>query len=162
MTNHPRRRTLTRRAALQGATAFASLALLPPLAHAQSGQAAAAAKPAAKGTRLVLLGTRGGPGVTPDRSQTASALLVDGVPYLLDCGYGTLRALVQSGMTRDDAYRVVQENAMRAWDEHTDFRARLEADPRVTVPAAALDEAFDLTRSLRNIGPTFDALDAID
>ena len=80
MTNHPRRRTLTRRAALQGATAFASLALLPPLAHAQSGQAAAAAKPAAKGTRLVLLGTRGGPGVTPDRSQTASALLVDGVP----------------------------------------------------------------------------------
>ena len=46
----------------------------------------------------MLLGTRGGPGVTPDRSQTASALLVDGVPYLLDCGYGTLRALVQSGI----------------------------------------------------------------
>jgi adenylosuccinate lyase len=73
-----------------------------------------------------------------------------------------LLALVQSGMTRDDAYRVVQENAMKAWDEHTDFRALLEADSRVTVPVAALDEAFDLTRSLRNIGATFDALDAID
>ena len=73
-----------------------------------------------------------------------------------------LLALVQAGMTRDDAYRVVQENAMKAWDEHSDFRTLLEADSRVTVSAAALDEAFDLTRSLRNIGATFDALDDID
>jgi ribonuclease BN (tRNA processing enzyme) len=50
------------------------------------------------GTRLVLLGTRGGPGVGLDRSQTASAVVVDGVPYLVDCGYGTLRALVASGL----------------------------------------------------------------
>jgi len=50
------------------------------------------------GTRLVLLGTRGGPGVDLDRSQTASAVVVDGVPYLVDCGYGTLRALVASGL----------------------------------------------------------------
>jgi ribonuclease BN (tRNA processing enzyme) len=50
------------------------------------------------GTRLVLLGTRGGPGVGLDRSETASAVVVDGVPYLVDCGYGTMRALVASGM----------------------------------------------------------------
>jgi ribonuclease BN (tRNA processing enzyme) len=49
------------------------------------------------GTRLVLLGTRGGPGVSLDRNQTASAVVVDGVPYLVDCGYGTLRALVAAG-----------------------------------------------------------------
>ncbi len=73
-----------------------------------------------------------------------------------------LLALVQSGMTRDDAYRVVQENAMRAWDDHRDFRGLLDADGRISVSAAVLDEAFDLTRSLRNIGTTFDALDAID
>ena len=73
-----------------------------------------------------------------------------------------LLALVQSGMTRDDAYRVVQENAMKAWDEHTDFRKLLEADSRVRVTKQALDEAFDLTRSLRNIGSTFAALDEID
>lgn len=73
-----------------------------------------------------------------------------------------LLALVQAGMTRDDAYRVVQENAMKAWDEHSDFRGLLEADPRVSVSRAALDDAFDLTRSLRNIGATFDALTDID
>jgi adenylosuccinate lyase len=88
------------------------------------------------------------------RNLWASHGLVFSQPVLL--------ALVQAGMTRDDAYRVVQENAMRAWDEHTDFRSLLEHDARVTVPAAALDAAFDLQRSLQNLGPTFAALDAID
>jgi len=45
-----------------------------------------------------MLGTRGGPGVSVDRSETASAVVVDGVPYLVDCGYGTMRALVASGI----------------------------------------------------------------
>ncbi|HTT06603.1 MAG TPA: MBL fold metallo-hydrolase [Steroidobacteraceae bacterium] len=45
-------------------------------------------------TQLVLLGTRGGPGVDPSRAQTASAVLVAGRPYLIDCGYGALRQLV--------------------------------------------------------------------
>ena len=44
-----------------------------------------------------MLGTRGGPGVSLDRSETASAVVVDGVPYLVDCGYGTMRALVAVG-----------------------------------------------------------------
>jgi ribonuclease BN (tRNA processing enzyme) len=50
------------------------------------------------GTRLVLLGTRGGPGVDPTQAQTASAVVVDGTPYLVDCGYGAVRALVASGI----------------------------------------------------------------
>ena len=54
-----------------------------------------------------------------------------------------LLALVQSGMTRDDAYRIVQRNAMRAWDEGVDFRTLLEADPEVTT-THVLDDAFDL------------------
>ena len=45
----------------------------------------------------------------------------------------------QSGMTRDAAYRVVQRDARPAWEETRPFRAVLEADPEVTLDAAALD-----------------------
>ncbi len=85
----------------------------------------------------------------------------------LDSSFGlvfsqpVLLALVQSGMTRDDAYRVVQDNAMQAWKTSTSFRTLVEADPRVIIDANGLDAAFDLTRSLRNIGAVFEALDAI-
>jgi ribonuclease BN (tRNA processing enzyme) len=54
--------------------------------------------PADEGTKLVLLGTRGGPGVDLVRSQSASAVVVHGVPYLIDCGYGAVRQLVASGL----------------------------------------------------------------
>ena len=70
--------------------------------------------------------------------------------------------LFRSGLTRDDAYRIVQENATRAWDERRSFRELLEADERVTVPASVLDEAFDLARSVRHAGRTVDALDSIE
>jgi len=42
----------------------------------------------------VLLGTRAGPGIDLSRAQTSSAVVVDGRPYLVDCGYGALRQLV--------------------------------------------------------------------
>jgi hypothetical protein len=63
-------------------------------------QNAAAQQPAVAGpdARLVLLGTRGGPGVDLSRSESASAVVVDGVPYVVDCGYGTMRALVAAGI----------------------------------------------------------------
>jgi adenylosuccinate lyase len=73
-----------------------------------------------------------------------------------------LLALVAAGMTRDDAYRVVQRHAMTAWNEGRDFRTLLDADPEVAVPAGVLDKAFSLERSLRNVGAVFDALDALD
>jgi adenylosuccinate lyase len=69
-----------------------------------------------------------------------------------------LLALVAGGMTRDDAYRVVQELALRAWDEGRSFRALLDADERVTVSPEVLDDAFDLGRALRHAGRTVDAL----
>lgn len=72
-----------------------------------------------------------------------------------------LLGLVQAGLTRDDAYRIVQENAARAWDEGRSFRELLDADPRVTVPAGVLDEAFDLARAVRHAGRGVDALDAL-
>jgi adenylosuccinate lyase len=73
-----------------------------------------------------------------------------------------LLGLVQAGLGRDEAYRIVQENAGRAWDEDRSFRELLDADPRVTVPAAVLDDAFDLSRSVRFAGRGVDALDALD
>ena len=86
----------------------------------------------------------------------------------LDASYGlvfsqpVLLAMVASGLSRDDAYRIVQRNAMRSWDEETDFRSLLERDPEVGDAARqALDEAFDLTRSLRHLQVVFDQLDAL-
>ncbi|MEK7426851.1 MAG: adenylosuccinate lyase [Actinomycetota bacterium] len=73
---------------------------------------------------------------------------------------GVLLALVHAGLSRDDAYRIVQSAAMRAWDQNTDFRILLEADPAVAaLDVSALDEAFDLARSLRNVGAVFEAID---
>jgi adenylosuccinate lyase len=73
-----------------------------------------------------------------------------------------LLGLVQAGLTRDDAYRIVQENAGRAWDEDRSFRELLEADPRVSVAPEVLDDAFDLQRSVRFAGRGVDTLDALD
>jgi len=73
-----------------------------------------------------------------------------------------LLALVAAGMPRDTAYRVVQRNAMDAWEQGKDFRSLLEGDPEVTTPAEVLDQAFDLDRALRHAGLVFDHLEAIN
>ncbi len=73
-----------------------------------------------------------------------------------------LLALVASGLPRDDAYRIVQEHAATAWDEGCSFRSLLERDERVVVDQAVLDDAFDLRRSLRNIGSVFDAVVCVE
>jgi adenylosuccinate lyase len=72
-----------------------------------------------------------------------------------------LLALVSGGMERDDAYRIVQDSAMKAWDERRPFREVLEADVRVALSSAQLDEGFSLERSVRNAHRTIDQLDSI-
>ena len=74
-----------------------------------------------------------------------------------------LLALVSAGMTRDDAYRVVQSNAMRVWDEGGDFRTLLEQDEAVTGVAdkVDLDGAFDIDRSHKNAQKILENLEAI-
>ncbi len=85
----------------------------------------------------------------------------------LDAGFGlvfsqpVLLALVQGGLGRDEAYRIVQDNAAQAWREKRSFRELLDADPRVVVAPELLDEAFDLQRSLRHTGAVFVAVDAL-
>ena len=73
-----------------------------------------------------------------------------------------LLALVAAGLSRDDAYRVVQEVAMAAWEGGTSFRSLLEADGRVPLTAEQLDEAFSLERALRNVGSVFEAIEEVE
>ena len=52
----------------------------------------------ANDTELLMLGTAGGPPWRKDRSEPATLLIVDGHPYLIDCGIGTIRRLVEAGI----------------------------------------------------------------
>jgi adenylosuccinate lyase len=68
-----------------------------------------------------------------------------------------LQDLVEKGMSRDDAYKAVQENAMAAWETDTSFRERVAGDARVTkfLDAKALAHTFDLQRQLRFVDAIF-------
>lgn len=79
---------VTRRRFLLGAAAFAAL---PSVSFAQGPR-----------TRLVLLGTGGGPRVTAKgRAKPANLLVVNGVPYVIDCGEGVALQLVRAGVALD-------------------------------------------------------------
>ncbi|HEY8082626.1 MAG TPA: adenylosuccinate lyase, partial [Solirubrobacterales bacterium] len=68
-----------------------------------------------------------------------------------------LTALVESGMTRDDAYRVVQENAQQAWDTGTEFRDLLAE----AAPDLDLDAVFDYDAYLTHLPEIFERLEAL-
>ena len=69
-----------------------------------------------------------------------------------------LLALVDAGLTRDAAYRIVQRNAMAAWDGGGTLLEHLEADPDVALRAETLTECFTAERALRNTAVVFDRL----
>jgi len=71
-----------------------------------------------------------------------------------------LLALVERGMPRDDAYRIVQAAAAAAWDEGKDFKGELQAQPDVArlLSAPDLGALFDPRRYLRNLDVVFDRL----
>lgn len=76
-----------------------------------------------------------------------------------------LLALVDTGITREDAYKIVQRNSMAVWnDVHNavdgpNLRERLEADPECTVSAEKLDEIFDPWDFLTRIDSVFERLE---
>ncbi len=72
-----------------------------------------------------------------------------------------LLALVDQGMIRDDAYRVVQEASKRSWEKGTSLRDEILADPLVKVPVAVIDSAFDVRRAIDGAQLTVNALDTI-
>ncbi len=71
-----------------------------------------------------------------------------------------LLALIESGVERNEAYRLVQVEAMRAWEEELDFRELVRAQPEIALhlDAAALDNVFDLAATIAHIDTVFDRL----
>jgi adenylosuccinate lyase len=65
--------------------------------------------------------------------------------------------LAESGMSREEAYRLVQAHAMRAWREELVFRDLIAADPAITsrLSPEKLAHAFDLNRQLQNVDAIF-------
>jgi ribonuclease BN (tRNA processing enzyme) len=88
---------LNRRALLLGS-------LLLGVSGGASSQAQARFGP---GTQLVLLGTKGGPRVDGERSNPATLIMIDGTPYLIDCGYGTARQLVRAGVALQNVRHIL-------------------------------------------------------
>jgi adenylosuccinate lyase len=70
-----------------------------------------------------------------------------------------LLGLVEGGMQRDEAYRIVQSLAQRAWDEGTPLRDLLAADPAAT--DLDLDAVFDYAYFVRHADAIFQRLDEI-
>jgi len=127
--------------------------------------------------------------VLPDASLVAHyacrrmSRLIDGLVVhvdhmlenLLEGSYGlvfsqpVLLALVDSGLMRDAAYRIVQRDALVAREQRRPFRVVLDEDPEVleslggrAQAAKALDEAFDLARSLAHVPRTLEALGKVE
>ena len=68
-----------------------------------------------------------------------------------------LLALTKAGMKREDAYRIVQEEAMKVWQNGQSFRSLLSQREEVKklVPGQELDRLFDPRRSLKNVDYIF-------
>ena len=69
-----------------------------------------------------------------------------------------LALIEEQGMTRDEAYRLVQRNAMRAWDDGLALRDLLAEDLDVALHPDVLDRCFSPEHFLRNSGVVFDRL----
>jgi adenylosuccinate lyase len=68
-----------------------------------------------------------------------------------------LLALTQAGVSREDAYTLVQRNAMKVWEQGADFKTELLADPEVTaaLSAAEIEEKFDLAYHTKHVDTIF-------
>jgi adenylosuccinate lyase len=75
-----------------------------------------------------------------------------------------LLALVEHGVDRGAAYRAVQQDAMRAWDEELDFEELVRANPAITehLSDADLTLVFDLDSTIAHLDGAFDRLHRLD
>ena len=71
-----------------------------------------------------------------------------------------LLALVESGLERDEAYRLVQHNAMRAWDEERPLRELVAADAEIAA-RVDLDEVFDEGAYTKHVDTVFERLEVL-
>jgi adenylosuccinate lyase len=73
-----------------------------------------------------------------------------------------LALIEEQGLARDDAYRIVQRNAMRAWDEGLELHELLKDDSDVTLDSDVLDRCFSTAHFLRNSSVVFERLAEIE
>jgi adenylosuccinate lyase len=71
-----------------------------------------------------------------------------------------LLALVEAGVSREEAYRAVQRHAMQAWELERDFRQLVAADPQISA-RVDLDSVFDLDATVRHVDTVFERLEAL-
>ena len=90
------RRTVRRASLLFAAVVVFVGAILSASAPDSSGAA-----PSMRTTQLLFLGTGGGPPLNVDSSEPSALLIVDGRPYLIDCGIGTMRRMLQAGVASE-------------------------------------------------------------
>ncbi len=73
-----------------------------------------------------------------------------------------LLALVDSGITRDQAYRIVQAHAMTVWEGEANLLQRLEADPEITIDPETLAACFDPGRVTDTAAVVFERLEGLE
>ena len=68
-----------------------------------------------------------------------------------------LLALTQKGVSREDSYSLVQQNAMRVWEQGADFLTELKADPEVlkVMTVEEIEDKFDLEYHTKHVGTIF-------
>jgi len=68
-----------------------------------------------------------------------------------------LLALTQAGVSREDAYKLVQRNAMKVWEQGKDFKTELLGDPDVTAALSPeeIEEKFDLGYHTKHVDTIF-------
>ena len=88
-------------------------------------------------TNLILLGTKGGPRVTGGRANPANVVMVDGEPFVVDCGYGVTRQLI--------AARVLPQQVRKIFITHHHSDHILELGPLVyNIWAGGVHEPIDV------------------
>jgi len=99
-------------------------------------------------------------------SQIIEGLVVDraaiekniGLTRGLCFSEGVLLRLVQAGLARQEAYALVQRNALRAWDEEADFKDLLKQDPDIAskLKPEEIEQCFDPRYALRHVDTILD------
>ena len=72
-----------------------------------------------------------------------------------------LLKLIQKGMSREDAYKLVQKNAMQVWEQKIDFKKLIKKDKDISklLSKSEIESLFDLNKILININKIFERLD---
>lgn len=77
--------------------------------------------------------------------------------YNLVYSQRVLLGLIEKGLSREDSYKIVQENALKAWEDKKDFKIYIKSDKRITdhIPEQDIDEFFSNEYFLKNVDEVY-------